>query len=221
MTLNVRQRQFAIGKRGSSVSTVDTAYLGPRIAFYGVDAERGLVFLSHLDFHAVGLDRLISDLKEHTEGDLSGFEVYLTTGMSWWFRLLIAALGGCVAKLVVPHSRWSVYGAVFTAVGATILFFWSQITLYYYLRKSKTFSIGHIRHLKTKRPLGFRRSGVKLDANSDLVQTGPYCDVRADSKSRFEAIEESCVVRPISRAEGSLRHCREGDTPTAPADKAS
>lgn len=205
MTLNVRQRQFAIGKRDSRVSAIKTAYLGPCTAFYGVDRHRGLVFLTHLDLHACGLGRLVHELKRHTDGDLSGFEIYLATGMSWWCRLLVAGFLGWVAHIVTLHSEWSSGAAVVTGLGVATFFFWSRATLYLRLWRSKAFSISDIKYLKAKRSFGYGRCGVTLDANSELVQTDPYPDNEACSKIRFGARDDSCCLGPISEAKGSLK----------------
>lgn len=73
--LSVRQRCYAVVKKTDEKSVARKGYLGPCVAFYGINGSEGVAFMAHVDGHVRGLSGLIAELKRKAGGDLDGFEV--------------------------------------------------------------------------------------------------------------------------------------------------
>ncbi|HDR9083930.1 TPA: hypothetical protein QDA98_006613, partial [Burkholderia vietnamiensis] len=99
----VNERDYQIGETGTPLAVLKTGWLFSCLAFYGRDHAKGVSFLCHLDWGNLGMDPMIDELKKSERlkdpntniADLSGFELYVTSGLNWLTRVI------CVLVLVV------------------------------------------------------------------------------------------------------------------------
>lgn len=97
MTIKVRQREYAIGKRETNSSILITKNIWTCTGLYGIDKTNGVVFLAHFDFPYINaLCELVAELKTHVNGDFSGFEIGIITGSAG--KVLTELTRFCIRK---------------------------------------------------------------------------------------------------------------------------
>jgi hypothetical protein len=121
-TLNVRQRTFAVAKKGDRQSILRTGYLGPRVAF--INAAKGLAFISHIDGKICGLKSMAEQLKRQADGDLQGFSLYLTTNYTFTLRILAFVV---IAICRCRQHELSAFDAIFfISASAVAQIYWIE-----------------------------------------------------------------------------------------------
>lgn len=94
---DVRQRTFAVTTKTSRKHILRTGYIGPCVAFYGVN-DKGVAFMAHLDGSIGDSHLLTARLMHETKKDLSGFSLYFTTNYFLLVRLTALAMIVCSYK---------------------------------------------------------------------------------------------------------------------------
>jgi hypothetical protein len=115
--LVVRQAAFAIAKRGTSVEALETRAINFCTGIAAVHPEKGIAVLGHFDpIAAVDVDRMVEALKEHTGGDLTGFQIHAVHGVKNWH---LPVLAGLLLLLLQMFSGWMPAAAIwaFAALG--------------------------------------------------------------------------------------------------------
>lgn len=125
-TLNVRQGTFAVCKKGDRKSILRTGFIGPCVAFYGINADKGVAFMSHIDGKIFGLKAMVERLDRDAEGDLHGFSLYLTTNYTFTLRILVLALASI---LLSQLDQLAVLDGLLI-VGILYFFFGSVVQVY-------------------------------------------------------------------------------------------
>lgn len=191
--VEVREREYEIGEKGTGVNVLKTGYLLPCIAFYGVNRDRGLVFLCHIDCHARGIDRIARDLKARTDGDRRGFELYVTSGMNPIMRVAAAVFFAFFVKQIChDHKMWAdiAYAGVAYAFFGPLLFGYAQLWWHF-----RTFA-------KPRFLWGFGgRVEVTVDTSKGIPDRPKFerGTSAESSKSKFEPRKGSCALKPINR----------------------
>lgn len=176
-TLNVRQRQYAIAKRGDSQSVLRTGYLGPCVAFYGVNPSKGVAFMSHVDGKVSGLKAMVEQLKLHVDGDLEGFSLYITTNFTCTLRIIL--LFAAVYFLYAGwHSDWwlvwfiGFLGGAFLCFGSIAQIYWVASVRFHTLK------------VRLNNPWQFSgRVEVSIDASAKTWPSTPIKESRSQSAS--------------------------------------
>ena len=169
--LNVKQRTFAVAKRDDRQSVLRTGNLGPCVAFYGIDRTRGIAFMSHVDGKTLGLNLMAKRLLAEAEGDLSGFELYITTNYTLTLRMVGLVVLICICLSLI--DKWQLLIAAI-ALGAVFchLFFTSMALAYIFARIwFKTWKIA------LRMPKQFQgQIEVEVDATSSIGPDVPRRD---------------------------------------------
>lgn len=187
-THDVRQRTFAVARKFDPKTILRTGFLGPCVAFYGINPNKGVVFMSHIDGRVCGLESMVDELKHAADGDIQGFNLYLTTNYTFSLRLVVLALLALVASLL-PGPDAYLFSGIFSVF--FYLFFGSIIQIY-------IFSLYWFRTWKVlpKNPFQlFGRVEVSVDACSVIGPGEPRQDMLADSKARYKAHSGFCMRR--------------------------
>lgn len=183
MSIDVRQRQYAIGRRGTSSSALVTENIATCTGFIGIDKKSGVVFLCHLDTFrcCLNLPDLVADLRNHVD-DLSGFELFTVGGIStatcFVYSCLIAGI-----STYFGHFEIGV-----TALVMTLWFGATRLTLSRQLRRSKAFKCEPISLGKLTLGNLFKNFGVLVDADS-LGDPVPYLYGRKRAIDRFKELD--------------------------------
>jgi len=96
---------FAVTTKQEELSILRTGFLGPCVAFYGINEKKGIAFMSHVDANLFGMGGLRDRLKEVAEGDLDGFSLYVTTNYTLTIRVISLILV-CTSFRFVPLAGW-------------------------------------------------------------------------------------------------------------------
>lgn len=109
VTIEVRQREYAIGLRGTDSSVLTTENIWTCTGLVGINQQRGAAFLCHLDtpFSVPGLAKLASDLQPY--GGLGSFTLFWTTGSPPWMTWVMAFAPG-----FTRHYIWRKLGRLDT-----------------------------------------------------------------------------------------------------------
>jgi len=176
-TLNVRQRQFAIAKEGDGKRVLRTGFLGPCVAFYGVNASKGVAFMSHVDGKICGLKTLVEQLKHDADGDLRGFSLFLTTNYTFTLRIIALVLIAVLLWVYGTGPWW--LSALFFLMPAAFCF--ASIAQIYWLARIR---------FKTWKVLlnnPWQVSGrveVSIDASSKTGPNNPIKESRSEDDSK-------------------------------------
>jgi len=129
MTETVRQRQFIVALKGDDENTLVTENIYTCMAFAGIDEDKGVVFLCHLNTFncARGLPQLVDELRKHVN-DLSGFKLYTVAGLHPFVGWAFLAAAPVLAVLP-PHRLLAAAVALFIGcmLSATRLAFGLQL----------------------------------------------------------------------------------------------
>lgn len=191
MTVRVREAQYAIGLRGESSSKLVTANLQTCIAFSGINHEKGVVFLCHLNSPWCAgklLPSLVADLKKRGLC-LNDFKLYTSIGVNPWpmvvaATIFIDALLLSLCKLPIFSFASLLVFLLATAI-SVIYFHLKRLGLYVTLRRARA-------HKIERRFLGYKflipiffRSRVCVDANLEvkvLPKVRRYCANAGDRR---------------------------------------
>ena len=156
--VNVRQREYAIGLRGTPASKLVTQNLWTCSGVIGIDDRSGVIFLCHMDtpWCNRALPALVHELRHHVS-DLSGFRLHTVGGI----RPLVLWLLGILGLGLALCEFW-MGGAV--ALGVALFFGATRIVLWLQLRRMNVFpgmptSIGY-----SSAWFGLGRAGVLVSA---------------------------------------------------------
>lgn len=159
-----------------------TGYIGPCVAFYGVNPDKGIAFMSHIDGNIVGLQEMSKQLDKASNKDLKGFFLFATSNYSWPLRLailLLPVLGHFIGLISAAEA------AVLIGISALYLF-WSLALVYLY-----ALCVFKTARVKTRIPLLCAgRLEVEVDA-SKAEPSRPIKDSlsKADSKDLYETLQ--------------------------------
>ncbi|WP_175773330.1 hypothetical protein [Paraburkholderia phenazinium] len=208
MTLAVRERQYAVGKAGERCQVLKTGYLSTCIAFYGHHKHKKVAFLCHIDAHPFGLGRLVEDVREQAGADLRGFNLYVTSGMSLWLRLLVWISPTAVTYLAFSGGSWSKWLWASISAAAFLYYLLPGLVGYIHLGlafKTPCLSIKNVQILPRAR-VEITVDPSKPEPDDPIPES---VNVRRPSKKRFRMREDSCWVNPISQHRGSMSLPRE------------
>lgn len=134
-TLDVKERTFAIAKKGERKTILRSGYLGPCVAFYGINAHKGVAFMSHVDGNIYGMKRMVEQLELEADGDLKGFSLYLTTNYTLAVRVI--GLACIIAFIIIWWLLNDVSALVLTTavLAFWLYFFFSSIVQIYCLAR--------------------------------------------------------------------------------------
>ncbi|MFM0364525.1 hypothetical protein [Paraburkholderia sediminicola] len=191
VTVKVKEAQYAIGLRGERSAKLNTANIETCVAFAGINSEKGVVFLCHLNSPWCAsklLPLLIADL-ERLGLSLNDFNLYTSSTVSPWPLSLVASYAACailppaLGHIGISVNGWQVFLAAFVAWTA----YWhsKRIGLSVALWFAKAYKV-------KRRFLGYKslapgaiRSQVCVDANP-LVALPPkvrrYCANSGDRR---------------------------------------
>lgn len=164
--LVVRQATFAIAKRGTPVVTLETRAINFCTGIAAVHSEKGIAALGHFDpIAAVGVDRMVAALKEHTGGDLTGFQIHAVHGVKNWHLLPLAGVGWLLLQM---FSGWMPAAAIWAiaVLGLCGLAF-TRVWLHFRFRSIWPEAArrgGFTRHQPIPVPF-FERCGFRIDVN--------------------------------------------------------
>jgi len=158
-TVAVRQREYALGERGTTSSRLRTGNISTCMAFAGVDEEKGLVFLCHLDgfWCMPALKELANELQSRGD-DLAGFRLYSVAGVDpWvWYSMMLLSMP-------MALRGWWIAAAIFLAVG--IMFSTTRMTFHIALKNLRAFKTKPTPLRPSSRYWFLRRTEVIVDAN--------------------------------------------------------
>jgi hypothetical protein len=196
--VEVREREYEIGEKGTPVNVLKTGFLLPCVAFYGINPDRGLVFVCHIDCHARGISRIVRDLDVRTGGDRRGFDVYVTSGLNPIERIAAGFLFVWFIEHICQHSpllAGIAYVGLAYCLFGPMLFGYAQLWWYF-------------RTLARPRFLwGFgRRVEVTVDTSKRVPDHPSFerGNAATISKAKFGFRKESCALAPINRATDML-----------------
>lgn len=181
MTVDVRQRQYAIGLRGTDSRILVTENISTCTGLAGIDAGNGVVFLFHFDLllSSSSLKLALEELKKHVK-DLKGFQLYMVAGIS---PRVMGSLFVFTAVLLTMHL-W-VFG--FMSLLLISVFSFTRLHLRYILWKSKEFNLKPVWFAHTTSKFGVGLTGVRVDADSGQAPEAYSHDSKCD---RFEVVKE-------------------------------
>lgn len=84
MNVDVRQRQFAFGQRGGRAEQLVTGDVWSCLAIVGIDRERGLIFMAHLDgpfLRVSSVEKVFNELRARASST-SNVELYEVSGIA-------------------------------------------------------------------------------------------------------------------------------------------
>jgi len=137
--LNVKQRTFAIAKKGDLKTVLRTGYIGPCVAFYGINVDKGVAFMSHIDGKICGLKSMVEQLKHEADGDLQGFSLYLTTNHTFTLRILALV---AIATFLMQWPATCVFDALLVFAMTLYFCFGSVVQVYWIARiRFKTWKV--------------------------------------------------------------------------------
>lgn len=170
----VRQRHYAVVKAVGEKSVARTGFLGPCVAFYGLNEAKGVAFMAHVDGYVWGLGKLITELKLATGGDLDGFEVALALNYKYCPRVLVLA-AGCIwaSWLAVAYVEWYLHILAFLVVAMTVYACFGS-ALIIHLFSLYWFKRSTIKWRVTDKL--YKRAEVEVDSASQTVLSGPQKD---------------------------------------------
>jgi hypothetical protein len=159
MNVEVRQRQYAIGVRGTSSSVLVTENIWTCTGFAGVDDNSGVVFLCHLNtpWCPFAIKDVVTDLRKHVS-DLSGFQLYMVNGINPGVSLFLCLIAGIM--MIAGYWLWGVVSLT-VAIGINL----TKLHLRYQLWRLKAFA----------------RSPIPLGSSTEGAFRGK-CGVRVDSE---------------------------------------
>jgi hypothetical protein len=176
VTVKIKEEQYAIGLRGEPSSKLQTANIQTCIAFSGINREKGVAFLCHINSPCGAskiLPVLVADLKERGLS-INDFNLYTSIGVSpWLVTLATAAVLASIGLHVISLAPW----VVLLGAGLVSLIYWNlkPIGLWFALSCMRVVAnhefLGYEFHLP-----GRRRCRVSVDANpadeqSPVVET--------------------------------------------------
>lgn len=224
--MDVRQRQYEIAIKGTETTTLTTGFLSSCFAVYGWNEAKKVGFLWHLDAHVSGLELIAKDLRGEIGKDLSGFDVYATSGYGLYSRLLATVLICALTLFALGRAAYPcavVIGGAASMAVAFLYFMWNWILIRHEVRS--VFGVKcQFRHASLRarvayaRALGgavwagrldklgllqLPRTAVTIDADRGpdlpVLEVG---DERPSSEDRFGITSESGVSRlPMRVAE--------------------
>lgn len=224
-TTDVKERQYEIARRGTQITTLKTGFLSTCIAVYGWNLAKGVGFIWHLDLHPFGLKRVVQHLQVASGDDLDGFDLYMTSGFGFIFRVIAFVILESIvfgfkynyAGPVVWISRAILGGSIFFIV----LFNWLKISCDIKRFFGKSAHLPHVRlhdrkaHLmdllRSLRSASFQKAAimliprVEITVDADEGPSGPFFelgDAVLSSKSRFEPTSDSSPFKLPSRVGG-------------------
>lgn len=190
---DVRERQFEIAREGSGPQTLRTGFLSTCFAVYGWNKADGVAFLWHLDLHPVGFRRIVKRLRAATKGDLSGCEMYLTSGYGLVARAL-AALVGMSLALKIALSAPDYANKIYALLAFALVFYFvfgNWVFARFYVSRYFGKSIKFVPAVRqAKRGAGMRLPRDRRVEVAVDVKAGPSLPIiengdRAVSKRRF------------------------------------
>ncbi|WP_157654574.1 hypothetical protein [Burkholderia ubonensis] len=208
MTLAVRERQYAVGKEGERCQVLKTGYLSTCIAFYGNHKDKKIAFLCHMDAHPFGLGRLVQDVRELAGADLRGFNLYVTSGVSLWLRLLVCICPTALTCIAFSHGwpgKW-----LFPFASAAAFLYYLVPGLVGYLHLAFAFKTPRLR-IRNVQILPCARVEITVDPSKSVPDDPVVENVnrRRSSEKRYGMREDSCWVNLLSQHRGSLSLPRE------------
>ncbi|MEM5292739.1 hypothetical protein VSR82_00090 [Burkholderia sp. JPY481] len=192
---HVRERDFEIGIEGTPTQVMKTGWLNSCIAFYGVDAKKGRSFLCHMDLLGRGFDCIIDTVAAHSKQDLSGYDLYVTSGLNRFER------AGYVFLWTAVFWKWfGPVGRTVTVVGLAAWLFGPMAYGYWRLRHR----FGHCPTAKFRWGFGLRRVEVTVDASTSVQQ-----------EPRFES-EWPCKTKPKFKPRKGVWWCSKMERASEP-----
>lgn len=141
MSIKVREAQYGIAIREYTSCELDTASLQTCVAFAGVNREKGIGFLCHLNSPKCAsklLPELIKDLR-HAGLNLHDFKLYTASGLNTWpWIFVVTALSAGLLQNIFALCKQPVASWMLYTVGACIAagyFFSKRIGLWFALRR--------------------------------------------------------------------------------------
>jgi hypothetical protein len=199
--VKVRQRQFAIGLRGTNSSALETDNILPCTGLVGIDAQAGVVFLFHLDpcVCRSPIGPAIDELKSHVN-DLKAFQLYTFSSFSPLGIGFISLALTLIFHLINLISHWfelSWLGAVICFFLSALGFSFTRLCLWYQLRNLKEID---------SKVVSLASSGcgiygrIRVDANTGLA---PKVDRHWCPNSPDDFNVPKDIGCKLTRAEGS------------------
>lgn len=198
MGVNVRQRQYAIGLRGSSSSQLTTENFWTCYGFLGIDKRNGIVFLCHLDtfWCAFALPKLVAELSKHAANDLSGFQLYTMTGLRPVGTFGLSLLAGLVAA-----GLFGWWAAFVGFLGTLLWLCGARLLLKFQLWRLNAFSAKPMFLGYSSKYRGFGKCGIHVDADNKQTPT-PYSYGPSRDYESFK--EPKTFDFNMTKAEGSV-----------------
>jgi hypothetical protein len=210
LTVDVRQRAYAFGKRDSTSVRLQTGNIGSCYVLYGKDEKNGVIFLSHFDtvLCVFGLPAIINDLRV-AGCDLKNFKLYVSSGVWPWPFAIPPATGLFLAMFpercpsLAPWERYLAAGAL---IGFGIIFLGTGLFLYlaWLLLWCRTRRFPKFRWYRTANPT--KTAEVIVDSRPDVEPVEQL--ERAPEKSRWTALagrwfglrkaDRSAILSPAS-----------------------
>ena len=196
-TIAVRQRAYALLTPSSVETKLETRRISFCTAFVGVNKEKGIAFLCHLDLPTStnAIDEICEALRTK-HGGMHGFELYAVSRLGPFKRSLLA--------LAFVWMFWEILGFDGAAI-SLVTSIASVVTLWLLLWPQAMIYSAAWRHFKKKvawrNPKGigriFATIGVQVNLKSDL-SVNAYWDAQDEPKVRWA--EKSSTVLKANRS---------------------
>jgi hypothetical protein len=191
MPIKVKEAQYGIALRGFTLEELDTANLQTCAAFAGINHDKGVGFLCHLNSPTSAsqlLPEIVKDL-EQAGLSLDDFQLYTASGLVPWLWIFIfagvpaASLQQILPFCTVTVSFWTVYP--FGACCVAVYFFAKRIGLSFALWRLDASTIGRkfIGYAYYGSVLGRRRGRVSINVNEyakEEPEITPYNSQKSD-----------------------------------------